>query len=83
MRCILLKLVDSQLNGLNFIIKIGLRRRGPLIIMKEKLIHCSNCNQITRTLVKNRYASGGKRALKLKRKVEHCTECNKRRITKK
>ncbi len=57
-------------------------RDAAFIFMKEKLLHCSNCNEITRTLVIHRYASAGKRAGKLTRKVEHCTECNKRKITK-
>jgi len=51
--------------------------------MKERLILCSSCKELTRTLVTHRYASGGKRAGKLSRKVEHCTECGNRRITKK
>jgi len=51
--------------------------------MKERLLMCQNCDGITRTLVTHRYASSGKRAGKLTRRVEHCTECNKRRITKK
>ena len=54
-----------------------------IINMKEKLMHCPYCNDTTRMLVFHRYASGGKRAGKLKRRVEHCTECNRRRIIKK
>ena len=57
--------------------------KAAVILMKERLVHCPYCNDITRTLVIHRYSNAGKRAGKLKRKVEHCTECNKRRITKK
>ena len=51
--------------------------------MKERLVICPYCKDVTRTRVSHRYVSGGKRTGKLTRKVEHCTECNKRRITKK
>jgi len=54
-----------------------------IFTMKERIIMCNSCKELTRTLITHRYASGGKRAGKLSRKVEHCTECGNRKITKK
>ncbi len=49
--------------------------------MKEKLLNCDICKELTRHLTFSRYSQKGRRVgYRQRRQVRHCTQCNIRTI---